>query len=260
MTVMKDIHPLLKWPRLGLAIPIIALNLWILEKGFHALQPLGTVFILSALVAFLLNYPVKKLQQYGIQRPIAVILVSLIMLVSLGGLSITLLPILSEEFTKFTEALPQILATSLEKLQDLQQRTTATNTPFNFNYWLTRLITSLSNNLDFLSNRLVSIAIELFESISQLVLTIILSFYLLLDGERIWQGLFQRFNAPTVYKIQQELQQHFKHYFSGQIAIASILGSTITVIFLLLKVPFALVFGVIEAKLSPSAISPKRLL
>jgi len=50
-----------QWLTLGLPFPLVVLNGW-LAAIFEYFQPLVTVFVLAALLAFILNYPVQFLQ------------------------------------------------------------------------------------------------------------------------------------------------------------------------------------------------------
>jgi len=50
-----------QWLTLGLPFPVV-LNGWLALQVFEYFQPLVTVFVLAALLAFILNYPVQFLQ------------------------------------------------------------------------------------------------------------------------------------------------------------------------------------------------------
>ena len=58
---------------LGLSGPLLALNLWILGAVFHYFQHLITVLVISAILAFLLNYPVRIIERFYRSRSQAVI-------------------------------------------------------------------------------------------------------------------------------------------------------------------------------------------
>ena len=94
-----------------------------------------------------------------------------------------------------------------------------------------------------LSEELVNLVVEALDSVSEAILTVVLSFYLLLDGERIWNGLFKRLPSRFGLTLQQSLQQNFQNYFIGQVALAALVGFAMTAAFLALRVPFGLIFG-----------------
>jgi predicted PurR-regulated permease PerM len=71
----------------------------------------------------------------------------------------------------------------------------------------------------------------------------VLTFYLLLHGERLWNGIFQWFPSPMGWQIRQAFRENFQNYFIGQITLASLMATTMTVAFVLIQVPFGLLFG-----------------
>ena len=75
------------------------------------------------------------------------------------------------------------------------------------------------------------------------MLTVVLAVYLLVDGERLWNGLFKRLPSRFSLTVQQSLQQNFQNYFLGQVALACLVGLSMTLAFLALRVPFGLLFG-----------------
>jgi predicted PurR-regulated permease PerM len=74
---------------------------------------------------------------------------------------------------------------------------------------------------------------------------LVLTLYLVLFGERLWSGLFSWFPAHLGLLIRESLHRNFYNYFLGQATIAVILGSLMTLAFVLLQVPLALLFGLI---------------
>ena len=82
-------------------------------------------------------------------------------------------------------------------------------------------------------------------SLLDLLLTIILTFYLLLHGSELWSDLFQIFPDEAGDKIRASLKETFNNYFVGQLTVASVMGVTITITFFIIQVPFALLFGLV---------------
>lgn len=84
---------------LGLSGPLLALNFWILYQVFLYFQQLITVLAVSAILAFLLNYPVRFLARFYRSRSQSVIVVLLLTLALLAILGITLVPIIINQTT-----------------------------------------------------------------------------------------------------------------------------------------------------------------
>ena len=84
-----------------------------------------------------------------------------------------------------------------------------------------------------------------FDSSLELLITIVLTFYLLLHGESFWAGIWQRLPSGWGNTFQSSLKQSFQNYFLGQATIALLMSIAITTAFLVLKVPFGLLFGIV---------------
>ncbi|MBW4632384.1 MAG: AI-2E family transporter [Iphinoe sp. HA4291-MV1] len=228
---------------LTLLFPLVFLNGWLAFRVFQYFQPLVTTFILAALLAFILNYPVAILQQRGVKRPYAVALVFLLTLIIIFALGITLLPILLLQFNEMVTVLPQWLDSSEYKFQYFNHWIASHGFNVNLNQIFTQIINRLPDELEYLVDEIFSIAIDAIDSISEALITVVLTFYLLLDGERIWDSLFKKLPLSFGQQLKQSIQQNFQNYLIGQIALASLMGISLTIVFLVLQVQFALLFG-----------------
>lgn len=232
-----------QWLTLGLPFPLVVLNGWLALQVFQYFQPLVTVFVLAALLAFILNYPVQFLQKRQVQRNYAVLLVFLLTLVILVAFGITLIPLLLEQLSESAKLLPKWIDSGSQELQALNDWAASQNLPVNLRHLVTQITERLPDELQSLAEQLVNVALETIDSVSEVVLTVVLAVYLLLDGERLWNGLFKRLPSRFSLTVQQSLQQNFQNYFLGQVALACLVGLSMTLAFLALRVPFGLLFG-----------------
>lgn len=231
-----------QWLTLGLPFPLVVLNGWILLQVFQYFQPLVTIFVLAALLAFILNYPVQFFEKRQVKRNYAVLLVFLVTLVFLVAFGITLIPVLIEQLSESVKLLPSWIDSGSQKLQALNDWAATQNLPVNLSQLVIQVTDRLPDELQSLAEQFLSVALEAIDSVSEVVLTIVLSLYILLDGERLWNSLFKRL-PPRGLLIQQSLQQNFQNYFVGQVALACLVGFSMTLVFLVLRVPFGLLFG-----------------
>lgn len=245
-----SLNKLLQWLFLALLFPLVFLNGWLAIQVFQHFQPLVTIFILATLLAFILSYPVGFLQQRGIKRNYAVILIFLPSLVIFLTLAITLFPFLLEEFNEIAKLLPQWIDSGSQQLQVLHSSPIGQKLPINLSQLVNQIKDHLPDELEYFADKIISLALNTIDSISEALLTVVLTFYLLLDGEKFWNGFFQKLPSSFSVQMQQSLQQNFQNYFIGQIALASVMGVSMTVMFLVLKVPFGLVFGLVVGILS----------
>lgn len=241
---MDSFTKLPRWLLGGLILfPLFVLNSWLALKVLDYFQPFITISVLATLLAFILNYPVQFLQKRGLKRNYAVVLICLLGLVVLFAIGITIVPLILEEFSELVKLLPQWIDSASQQLQLFDTWINHQNLPVNFNHLISQLKERLPNEVQSLIKQIFNLALGTIDSISDVVLVIVLTFYLLLDGGRIWQGIFERFPSSLASQVQQSLQQNFQKYFTGQITLASLIAVSMTLEFLVLKVRFGLLFG-----------------
>ncbi|WP_392531603.1 AI-2E family transporter [Nostoc sp. C117] len=238
-----SLNQLLKWLILTLLFPLVFLNAWLAFQLLQNLQPVVTILLLATLLAFILNYPVSILQQRGVKRNYAVGLVFILALVSFVALGITLVPIIVEQFHEMVKVLPQWIDSSEEKLNVLNDWFFKHKLNVNFSKVLIRITDQLPNEFEFLSDKLLSIILDTIDSISEALIIVVLAFYLLLDGPRVLEGLFNKLPGIFPKKVSQSIQQNFQNYLIGQGTLALLMGVSETLLFLVFQVQFALLFG-----------------
>jgi predicted PurR-regulated permease PerM len=238
-----SLNQLLKWLIFTLLFPLVFLNGWLAFLLVKNFQPVVTILVLATLLAFVLNYPVSILQKQGVKRGYAVALVFISALIIIVALGITLVPIVVEEFNEMVKVFPHWIDSSEEKLKILNDWFFSHKLNVNLSQLLTQVTDQLPNELEFVTDKLLSIIIDTIDSISDGLIIIVLTFYLLLDGPRIWEGIFKKFPGNFAQKVSQSIQQNFQNYLIGQVSLALLMGVSITLLFLAFKVQFALLFG-----------------
>lgn len=232
-----------RWLKIGLVLPLIVLNGWVLLQLFHYLEPLVTIFIMSAVLAFILNYPVEFLEKRKVDRGYAILIVLAITLIGLGALAVTLLPALLEQVSGIVNQLPDWLDAGRQKLQAIQGWASAHRLPINLNRLLKQSTDSLPNRLEGLSDETVSLTLNAVGGLTSVLLTIVLTLYLLLDGKRVWKVIFRLLPETRRDAIRRSLQNDFHRYFIGQATLGLVMGVILSAVYFVLKVPYSLVLG-----------------
>jgi len=238
-----SLNQLIKWLIFTLLFPLVFLNGWLAFLLVKNFQPVVTILVLATLFAFVLNYPVSILQKRGVKRSYGVALVFISALVIIVALGITLVPIVVEQFNEMVKVLPQWINSSEEKLQILNDWFFGHKLNVNLSQLLTTVTEQLPNELEFVSDKLLSIIIDTIDSISDGLIIVVLTFYLLLDGPRIWEGIFKKLPGSFAQQISQSIQQNFQNYLIGQGTLALLMGVSETLMFLGFQIQFALLFG-----------------
>jgi predicted PurR-regulated permease PerM len=114
---------------------------------------------------------------------------------------------------------------------------------------LSRLITQLSDRLpgevQALADQTLTLTLDAIGSLSEGLLVIVLTLYLLLDGRRVWDGVFRWVPLKYRDRVGQQLESNFHRYFIGQAAMGVIMGTALTIAFFLLNVPYSLLLGLL---------------
>lgn len=234
---------LLKWLIITLIFPLIFLNGWLAFRFFHYFQPLLTIFVLAILLAFILNYPVSLLEKRGVKRKYGVGVVFILAVVILVVLGITLLPIVLEQFNEAAKLLPQWIDSTQEKLQIYNNSVINQHLRINLGQIFTQITDKIPEELEYFFDKILSIIKDTIDSLSEALITVVLSFYFLLDGPRLWESIFKRLPLSFARLVSESIQQNFQSYLIGQGTLAVLMGVSQTLMFLLFQVQFGLLFG-----------------
>ena len=243
-----SMHGWTYWQRLlffGLAGPLLALNLWILSQVFRYFEHLITVLSISAILAFLLNYPVRFIERFYRSRSQAVIVVLLLTLALLVIFGITLVPIVIDQFTQLLNNIPTWLETSSDNLEKFDAWARARRIPIDLNDFTTRLNTRIESQVQVVATQVFGFALGTLSGLLDTILVIVLAFYMLLYGASLWQGLVRLLPPQFGIPFSESLRLNFQNFFISQILLGLFIVATLTPIFLVLKVPFALLFALL---------------
>lgn len=241
---MDWLNRLPRWMVWGLALPLLALNGWVALQIFDYFRSQLTIFLTATLLSFLLNYPVQWLSRFRLPRSLAILLVLLGSASVLGVLGVILVPPLVAQINDLTGRLPSWLDSGTSQLAALQNWAADLNLPIDLTRLSVQLQGRITAQLQSLSAGVLGLLPDAIGSIVDLGLTVVLTFYLLLHGERLWNGLFQWLPNSWSEHARPLIKQNFENYFLGQFTVALLMGTAMTVAFLVIRVPFGLLFGI----------------
>jgi predicted PurR-regulated permease PerM len=203
-----------------------------------------TTIVAATLLSFILDYPIQTLQNWKVRRSFAVLLVLLLVIVILATLGVTLIPLIIDQLNRLLESLPSWFVSSSKQLKSLETLAAEHNVTLNVSNIGSELLGKLSNQLQQLSGQILGRIFSAVGSIFDLIVTLVLTFYLLLHGEELWASLFQLLPNNLSTEIRLALRTTFHNYFIGQATVATVKGVAMTTAFSIVGVPFGLLFGV----------------
>ena len=232
---------------LALALPLLILNGWAIATLFDYFRSILVAVIVAGLLSFLLNYPISWLQRRGLNRSVAAILVFLAALVIFVVLAITIVPLAITQAQQFASKLPEWLESGRSQVIQIDQFLETLNLPFNLDAVIAQTSQRLQTELQALVGEALDLTLDVAaftaNKVVELILTLILTFYLLLNGPEVWNSLIYWLPQPWQDPFSRTLRRSFRGYFTGQLIVATTLGTTLTAIYALLKIPFGLLFG-----------------
>ncbi len=211
------------------------------------------LFLMGAIVAFVLSPGVKRLHQAGIPKPLAILMVYIAVLGALSIVGYFLFTPLIDQIKTLTNDLPK----QLDKMQP------------QVNKWLNALdkwlqkeklgsldkvkaqasayVTSFGSDV---VNNLTTLVQASFNFLVNLVLTLVIAFYLLLDGERLKERLYELVPDSQLSRVgfvEATINEVLGGYLRGQLLMGLTIGTMAGVGTALLGVQYPVLIGVLSA-------------
>lgn len=204
----------------GLAALFIAVMVLFLLRDF-----LGA-FVLGAVIAFLIQPAVARLNAIGIPRPIGIAMVFVVIIVALAGLVLLIVPLGVSEVNQLQVQAPSLAATAQQKLNGLQPIQV-----FGIAVDLKSMTETINAHLrEYLLGQFgnaVTIGLTALTTVLQLLLMFIVAFLLALEAPVVRRDL-RRF-VPSDYRgdfdqIWRRVRKMLYAYIRGQLIVAALIG------------------------------------
>lgn len=178
----------------------------------YLLTPILTPFLLGALLAYLSDPLVKRLEKWHVSHLLSVICVFLMLLCAFLLLILMIVPLLQNQITAFLDFVPQVVTwlqmtaipwiTEYVKLADLKATVSAKST--------------------LIFNTVLHSGYTLIDIVISIVLTPVVTFYLLRDWDSILKSIkdaLPKSIKPTVLKLTRECDEVLGAFFRGQLLV-----------------------------------------
>jgi len=222
---------------------LILLTGWATLNALSYVGELISILVTAGLIAFLLNFAVTRLERL-MSRGLAATLVYLgagLLVVILG---LTLVPPVFSQGRQLVANLPVLLESAQEQLSGFQVWSADHNLPFDVRLVGSQLLGQIQTQAQAIASKSLGLVVGTFNWVLDLILILVISFYMLLDGDRLWQGLISLFSPPIRKHLTESLQRNLQRFVSGQLLLGLFMAVVLAVAFWLLRVPFFLFFAV----------------
>ncbi|MBW4558873.1 MAG: AI-2E family transporter [Trichormus sp. ATA11-4-KO1] len=239
----QTLTPIARIGAIALFAPLLVLNGWAISAIFHYFHSLIVILVGASVLAFLLNYPVSWMERQGARREQVAILVFLLALSVLLALGVTLFPLALTQAQQLVARLPELIDSGRSQLMMLNEKAETLGLPINLDALVVQINDRVKGQLQAIAGQVLNLAVVTFTSLLDFLLTMVLTFYLLQHGGELWQSLVEW--LPTKFRepFSKTVRLSFQNFFITQLILSTCMASALIPIFLWLKVPFGLLFG-----------------
>jgi predicted PurR-regulated permease PerM len=216
---------------------------WATLNALSYIGELLSILITAGLIAFLLNYAVVRLQLI-LPRWVAAGLVYLTAGLLLVIVGLTIVPPVFNQARQLAINFPSLLDSAQQQLANFQTWSAEHNLPFDIRILAQQLLTQIQAQTEKIAAKGLNLVVGTVNWFLDLILILVISFYMLLDGERVWKNFTSFFSPKIRDGLTESLQRNLQRFVSGQLLLGLFMAVTLTIAFWLLRVPFFLLFAV----------------
>lgn len=222
---------------------LILVTGWMTLFALSYVGELISILLTAALIAFLLNYAVKAVRPF-LPRSVAAIVVYLMAAVAVVLFALTVAPPVFNQGRQLVTNLPSLLEASQGQLASFQDWSVEHNLPFDVRILASQLLARVQAQAEAIASTGLGLVVGTFNWVLDLILVLVISFYMLVDGERVWRSLTGVFSPRIRDGLTQSLQRNLQRFVSGQLLLGLFMAICLALAFLALRVPFFLLFAV----------------
>ncbi|WP_226549661.1 AI-2E family transporter [Celeribacter naphthalenivorans] len=228
----------------GVAAAVFLALLWLLG---NVILP----FVLSMAVAYMLDPVADKLESWGFSRIAATVVITLVAAVLFVLIALLVIPTLINQTTDLVNIAPELI----NNLQNFltEKFPTLLDEGSQLRQTLVKIGETIqSKGGELLSTALAS-AMSLFNVVMLLVLVPVITFYLLMDWDRMVakiDGLLPRDHAPVIRRLASDIDSTLASFIRGQGTVCLILGTFYAAGLMLVGLKFGLVAGAVAGALT----------
>ena len=240
-----------RWVQLAV-LPVLLLFAWF---TLTAIGQVVFVFLLAGLIALVLNPLVHSLERIRVPRFVGVFLVYLLFVAVLALVTAIVWPPSVRQLHNLATALPNMTDPAGDTVQRLQGLADRAGLNLDVGAQLRSALTALAKRIPQFTGNVVAAGVSVVRSTTLLIIIIVVSIYMLLDGRHIGRFVASHFptrSADDGEEYVQRAKGAVVGYIKAQVLLSAILGASVGLAMWLLSLVgafpsggrYALFFGV----------------
>jgi predicted PurR-regulated permease PerM len=129
-------------------------------------------------------------------------------------------------------------------LASFQDWSVAHKLPFDVRILASQLLARVQEQAEDIASTGLGLVVGTFNWFLDFILILVISFYMLIDGERVWRSLTSILSSKIREGLTESLQRNLQRFVTGQLLLGLFMATTLTLTFWALRVPFFLLFAV----------------
>lgn len=222
---------------------LILVSGWLTLNALTYFGELISVLVTAGLIAFVLNYPVARLGKV-MPKSLAVGVVYLFAGIILAIVGVTIAPPIIQQAQQLATNLPNLIASGQEQITEFQAWSASRHLGFDLSFLEQQFSAQLQGQAQAIASKGLGLVLNTFNWVIDFILILVISFYLVLDGAKIWNGITGVFSQPIRETLTNSLRVSLQRFASGQLLLGLFMAVALSCAFWWLKVPFFLVFAV----------------
>lgn len=227
-------------------IPVVAVALFF--TFIFAIKGVLLPFVAGLAIAYLFDPTVDKMEEWGLQRWLAVAIILLSFFLFVVGFIVLLVPLVSQQITALMGLLPDYVEAVRGRIDLLLEKAGQDRVQGFAEDYGAKIISVLSDA----ASRFISGGLAIFNVLSLLLLTPLVAFYLLKDWDNMVahiDGWLPRQHHETVRRLAREVDEALSGFVRGQLLVASIMGTLYAIGWSIIGLDYAIVLALIAALL-----------
>jgi len=213
---------------------------WAISQVLAYFELVITIFVLAAILAYLLSYPVGWLSRF-FSHNFSVYLVTFITVILLSSMTAVLGLTLISQLPQLQESIAAFLNTIFDAIDQLERLLGNFNITVDIQEFEQQI---KDQTLNLLGSGVLTLRILLLGLVN-LFLIFIVAFFMLLDGKRLWNLFLKPFPEDWKDRITESVRRNFLGFFWGRVVLSFFFAISTFLVFLLLEIPSALTLALI---------------
>ncbi|AFK86985.1 MULTISPECIES: AI-2E family transporter [Thermoanaerobacterium] len=231
-------------------ISIIAL--YFFYRNANKIKEILLPLLVSVILAYLINPIVTYLERKGIKRVQSIIIVYFLLMIVLSLFAIFIFPVIANEISNLFKMIPDYVSLLTYKINNIKNDYLS-YLPREFNNIFAKRANMFNRQMELIIDRAMQGIISMTNHLVNLILSPIITFYLLKDKEALKNGINQFIPQKmrgSFLKILKDIDYVLSNYIRSQIYISLIVTILTSIGLMILRVKYSLLIGILAGILN----------